>query len=199
MRIPLDRVRGGAYLMLRDDCDTDTIFPARHMTTISRSGLAGFAFEALRADPASCFNDPRRRGSPFLIVGRNFGCGSSREHAVWALADLGVRVIVGRGFADIFAQNALENGIATVVLTAGNIEMLAGAAERYMELDFDLSKKVLAVVDGPHVPFEIAEASRAQLLAGRDSIYDTLSQEREINHIEKYYLKQFPWMQVNTY
>ena len=109
-------IEGRAYPLGLRNIDTDLIIAARHLKTIRRAGLGRHAFEALRAQPGNPFDDPAYAGAPILIAGANFGCGSSREHAAWALADMGIRAVIAPTFADIFASNAFKNGIATVAL-----------------------------------------------------------------------------------
>ncbi|VXD01341.1 3-isopropylmalate dehydratase small subunit [Sphingomonas sp. T1] len=177
---PLLDAQGQAYPLNRDNCDTDTIFPAEHMKTISRVGLGQFAFETLRQEPKSAFNDVARRDAPFLVVGSNFGCGSSREHAVWAIADIGIRVILGKGFADIFAQNAAQNGIATIVLAPGLIDALAIRAEAYEPFAMSLADMVVTTASGERLPFELDADVRQRLMSGVDQIEQTLSHLSEI-------------------
>ena len=113
---PFTRVEGRAYPLPLDNIDTDLIIPAEHLKTIGRSGLGRHAFEAIRARPGNVFDDPQYAGAPIIVALDNFGCGSSREHAAWALADMGVRAVVAASFSDIFAGNAFKNGIAAVEL-----------------------------------------------------------------------------------
>ena len=109
-------IEGRAYPLGLANVDTDLIIPASHLKTVSRSGLGACAFEMLRDTPGNLFADPIFHGAPILIAGDNFGCGSSREHAAWALTDMGIRAIIAPSFSDIFSSNAFKNGIATVVL-----------------------------------------------------------------------------------
>lgn len=108
--------------------DTDLIIPAEHMKTISRSGLGVHAFETLRRTAGNVFDDPAYTGAPILLAGANFGCGSSREHAVWALADLGVRVVIAQSISGIFAGNAFRNGLLMIELSGQAVEQLMAAA-----------------------------------------------------------------------
>jgi 3-isopropylmalate/(R)-2-methylmalate dehydratase small subunit len=193
---PLSHVRGKAYAFGRDDCDTDTIFPARHMKTIARSGLGRFAFEVLRQDPGSCFNDARVHRAPFLVAGRNFGCGSSREHAVWCLADIGVRAIFAISFADIFWQNAGQNGIAAIALGEADIQRLMESAARYATIDLDLEAQVITVDGYPDFPFQIEPSLRARLMAGTDQIDETLQALESISLKEDVLRKTAPWSQL---
>src|SRR3546814_751182 len=104
-------VEGRAYPFGMKNVDTDMIIAAKWLKTISRSGLGKGAFEALRQDPENVFDNPAYAGAPIIIAGDNFGCGSSREHAAWALADMGVKAVIAPSFSDIFSGNAFKNGI----------------------------------------------------------------------------------------
>src|SRR6187549_3250086 len=108
--------RGERLSVGAKNIDTDVIIPAHWLKTVTREGLGKGAFETVRAQPGNIFDDPRYTGSPILIAGDNFGCGSSREHAAWALADMGIAAVIAPSFADIFASNAFKNGIVTVAL-----------------------------------------------------------------------------------
>ncbi len=121
---PFTRIEGRAYPLPFSNIDTDLIIPAVHLKTIRRSGLGQHAFEALRATDGSVFDDPAFQGAPIIVALDNFGCGSSREHAAWALADLGVRAVIAPSFSDIFASNAFKNGIATVELDHAAVDSL---------------------------------------------------------------------------
>jgi 3-isopropylmalate dehydratase small subunit len=107
---PISQVEGRAYPLGLKNVDTDIIIPAKWLKTISRTGLGKGAFETLRAIPGNVFDDPEYAGSPILIAGDNFGCGSSREHAAWAMADLGITAVIAPSFSDIFSGNAFKNG-----------------------------------------------------------------------------------------
>ncbi|WP_081096957.1 3-isopropylmalate dehydratase small subunit, partial [Erythrobacter donghaensis] len=121
---PIDRVEGRAIPFGRKNVDTDIIIPAQWLKTISREGLGKGAFETVRAEPGNVFDDPEFAGAPILIAGDNFGCGSSREHAAWALTDLGITAVIAPSFSDIFSSNAFKNGILTVVLPQEAVDRL---------------------------------------------------------------------------
>ena len=125
---PLTAVEGRAYPLGLKNIDTDVIIAAQHLKTIKRTGLGRHAFETLRAQPGNVFDDPAFAGAPILIAGDNFGCGSSREHAAWALADLGVRAVIAPSFSDIFSGNAFKNGIVTVSLPHEAVDRLLEVA-----------------------------------------------------------------------
>ena len=121
---PVAQVSGKAYPWGQKNVDTDVIIPAHWLKTITREGLGKGAFETVRADPDNIFDDPRYAGAPVLIAGDNFGCGSSREHAAWALGDMGIKAVIAPSFSDIFSGNAFKNGIVTVVLPQEAIDRL---------------------------------------------------------------------------
>ena len=126
---PINHVEGRAYPFGVKNVDTDMIIAAKWLKTITRSGMGKGAFEALRQNPDNVFDDPEYAGSPILIAGDNFGCGSSREHAAWALNDLGIRVVIAPSFSDIFSGNAFKNGILTVAVSQEAIDRLLEVAK----------------------------------------------------------------------
>ena len=181
---PFTRVEGRAYLLPFANIDTDLIIPAEHLKTIKRSGLGRFAFEALRKVPGNMFDDPSLSGAPILIALDNFGCGSSREHAAWALADLGVRAIIAPSFSDIFASNAFRNGIAAVELSRGAVEHLLGTSARH-RLCVDLEQMTVSSDEGLPISFTMDPFRRDCLLAGLDEIALTLADEQQIRAHEQ--------------
>lgn len=181
---PLIRVEGRAYPLPFANIDTDLIIPAVHLKTVERSGLGRHAFEVLRAASGNVFDDPRYRGAPILIAGDNFGCGSSREHAAWALLDLGVRAVIAQGFSDIFAGNAFKNGIAAVELGRGAVEALLEAAPEH-SFTVDLERQVVTSSAGHHFHFVMDGFRRECLLGGLDEIGLTLMHERDIDAYEQ--------------
>ena len=126
---PIKTVEGRAYPLGVKNVDTDMIIAAKWLKTISRVGLGKGAFEAMRQNPGNVFDNPDYAGSPILIAGDNFGCGSSREHAAWALNDMGVQVVIAPSFSDIFSSNAFKNGILTVVLPQEAVDRLMEVAK----------------------------------------------------------------------
>lgn len=188
---PFVNVTGVAVPLGRRDVDTDLIIPSRFMKTVSRRGLGAGAFAALREDPANLFDQPRYRGAPFLIAGANFGCGSSREHAVWALLDLGVRVIIAPSFADIFAGNAFKNGMLLVELAQAQVDDLIAQAA-HQDFAVDLVSQTISTPVSSHA-FAIDAFRKHCLLDGVDEIELTEAQRPEI---EAFRLKAFadqPW------
>jgi len=174
--IPLTTLTGVAAPLLRDNVDTDTIIPSREMRSTGRTGLADGLFAPWRysnadkriADPAFVLNHNAFADAPILAVGRNFGCGSSREHAVWALVEWGIRTIIGESFAPIFQQNCVRNGVLPLVLDKAAIAALAGA-----EVTIDLAAQTVRCGDMTW-PFAIDAEQRSMLLEGLDAIDLTL-------------------------
>ena len=169
---PVSMVTALPAPLLRDNIDTDAIIPSREIRSVGKTGLADGLFAAWRykagtrePDPAFILNNPRYANSAILLGGANFGCGSSREHAVWALHEYGVRVVIAPGFAPIFAGNAVRNGILPVVLDAAFVDAL---------LTVDLAAQT--VVQGARAwTFGIAAEAKAILLGGLDAIDLTLA------------------------
>ncbi len=126
--IPLIQVEGRAFPLPLNNVDTDLIIPAAYLKTTHRQGLGQHAFEALRGTAGNPFEGASYEGALILLALDNFGCGSSREHAAWALADLGIRVVIATSFSDIFSGNAFKNGIATVELERAEVERLIEAS-----------------------------------------------------------------------
>lgn len=191
---PYRTVLGRAYPFARRDVDTDLIIPAEHMKTISRSGLGAKAFETLRRVQGNVFDDPAYAGAPILLADANFGCGSSREHAVWALADLGIRVIIAPSIAGIFTGNAFRNGLLVIELSDQAVEQLMAAARRHVLLTVDLALSVVSTDEGAAFPFEIDAFRRACLLDGIDEIALTLGSVDQIAEHEAMAVRVDPWL-----
>ena len=181
---PFSRVEGRAYPLPFSNIDTDLIIPAAHLKTIRRSGLGQHAFEALRSTEGNVFADPAFRGAPIIVALDNFGCGSSREHAAWALVDLGVRAVVAPSFSDIFASNAFKNGIATVELDHAEVESLLETAKTD-SIAVDLEEMTVTSGKGDHFTFTMDPFRRDCLLAGLDEIALTLSHDDAITAYEQ--------------
>lgn len=190
---PIDRVGGTAIPFGRKNVDTDIIIPSRWLKTISREGLGAGAFESIRAEPGNVFDDPRFAGAPILIAGDNFGCGSSREHAAWALIDLGITAVIAPGFSDIFASNAFKNGILTVVLPQDAIDRLMQVATTD-PIDIDLESQTVTTPFQDRYTFEIDAFRKACLMQGMDEIGLTLSKADAISAYEARTSAERPWM-----
>ncbi len=180
---PVKLVHGRAYPLGRDNVDTDQIIAAEHLKTVSRNGLGRHAFGRLRTAPGNIFDDPVFAGAPILIAGANFGCGSSREHAVWALADLGVLAVIAAGFSDIFSANAFKNGIVTVKLEAAEIRRLMAIA---LTDAITVDVETMSVwAPGVRMTYSLDPFRRDCLLRGLDEIALTLANERAIRAYEQ--------------
>jgi 3-isopropylmalate/(R)-2-methylmalate dehydratase small subunit len=174
--------------------DTDQIIPAQHLKRIERTGFGRFAFEQWRKDPDFPLERPEYQGAAILLAGPNFGCGSSREHAPWALEDAGFRAIVAPSFADIFRNNCANIGVLTVVLPAEDVDALMRRAEREpaAELVVDLDAETLTDADGRAHRFEVDPAVKQNLLQGLDRIEQTLLHEASIAEYERHRSELLP-------
>ncbi len=183
MKRPIDVVEGRAYPLGVANIDTDLIIAASHLKTVRRSGLGRHAFAKLRTAPGNPFDRPEFCDAPILIAGSNFGCGSSREHAAWALADMGVRAIIAPSFADIFASNAFKNGIVTVALPEHAFDRLLEIARAY-PIRVDLQAMQVSAPTGDTFPFELDAFRRHCLMEGLDEIAMTLASAAAIGTYE---------------
>ena len=182
MSAGIRRIAGRAIPFGRDNVDTDLIIPAAYLKTVTRSGLGRFAFAPVRREPGNVFDDPDLAGAPILIAGENFGCGSSREHAVWALADLGVQAVIAPSFSDIFAGNAFRNGLVAVAVdAAAAARLLTLAPDNEIEVDLE-GLEVRAA--GETFPFSLDPFRRDCLMQGIDEIGLTLAHEAGIAAFE---------------
>ncbi|GAB4322990.1 MAG: 3-isopropylmalate dehydratase small subunit [Dehalococcoidia bacterium] len=188
-------VRGKAVPLSRADVDTDQIIPARYLKRIERTGFGEFLFEAWRKDPDFVLNDERFAGAPILLAGENFGCGSSREHAPWALEDYGFRVIIAPSFADIFKNNCAKIGLLTIELERDDVDALMARAEELpnSELIVDLESQTVSTADGTFVrQFEVDPFVKYTLLEGLDGVGLTLLHESDITAYEQRRTSLFP-------
>ncbi|MGE5596401.1 MAG: 3-isopropylmalate dehydratase small subunit [Hyphomicrobiales bacterium] len=182
-------VRGRAIPLNRADVDTDQIIPAQYLKRIERTGFGEFAFEQWRKDPDFVINRPEFQGAPIMVTGPNFGCGSSREHAPWALEGLGLRVLIAPSFADIFRNNCAKIGLLTVVLSQEDVDFLIARSEELpsSELVVDLQSQTVSTADGSFVRhFDIDPNVRHNLLNGLDDIGLTLQDEDKIAAFEQH-------------
>ena len=171
----IERITGTGLPLLLDDIDTDRIIPARYLRCVTFEGLGEHAFEDDRQQaPRHPFNDPRYRGGSILIAGRNFGCGSSREHAPQALMRWGIKAIIGESFAEIFFGNCTSLGIPCVIASRANLEQLAAATEADPQQDVTVDMVRLQVRFGSETfAIEMPESARSALTTGQ---YDFLGQ-----------------------
>jgi 3-isopropylmalate/(R)-2-methylmalate dehydratase small subunit len=181
--------------------DTDAIIPKQFLKTIKRTGLGKYLFYELRYDeqgkekPDFVLNKPAYRTAQILVTGENFGCGSSREHAPWALADFGIRCVIATSFADIFHNNCFQNGILPIKVSPSDLEKLLDDAKRgaNARLTVDLEKQEIRGPDGGVVRFEIDAFRRRCLLEGLDNIGLTLKRADAIADYEQRAGRTRPW------
>jgi 3-isopropylmalate/(R)-2-methylmalate dehydratase small subunit len=174
-----------AAVLDRPDVDTDQIIPKQFLKRIERTGYGEFLFYDWRQDPAFELNRPEWDGAKILLTGPNFGCGSSREHAAWALQDYGFDVIVAPSFGDIFFSNAVQVGLVPVTLPGSEVKQVMQAAAGGSELTVDLETETIADPAGRVVPFEMDAFVRHCLLNGLDAIARTLQHQAEIAAFEE--------------
>ncbi|GAB7553750.1 3-isopropylmalate dehydratase small subunit [Novosphingobium sp. 11B] len=184
---PLVTLESRAVPLLRDNIDTDAIIPSREMRSVSKDGLADGLFAGWRytaiggreIDPAFVLNQPESKGAQILLGGSNFGCGSSREHAVWALAEYGFRVVIAPSFSPIFQGNCIRNGIAPIALPREAVEQIAAGFADGTPVTIDMPscevRMGLAVF-----PFSMEDEARTMLIEGADAIELTLRHRAEI-------------------
>ena len=190
---PLREVYGRAIPFGLANVDTDVIIPAKWLKTIPRDGLGRGAFETLRADPDNLFDSDEFKGSPILLAGDNFGCGSSREHAAWALLDLGIKAVIAPSFSDIFSGNAFKNGILTVVLPQAQIDRLMVVAATD-PVHIDLEHQTVTTRFQDRFSFEIDPFRKACLLGGLDEVGLTLGRDAAITAYEHSARANMPWL-----
>lgn len=182
---PLTEVRSRTACLPFENIDTDRIIPARFLTTTERSGLGRHAFNDWRyleggvENPEFPLNKPEAQGCKILVAGRNFGCGSSREHAPWALLDYGIEAVISSEIADIFRSNSLKNGLLTIVIgEAAHKDLLSNPG---IELVIDVSDCTISKPEGSVIPFELDRFSRHCLLSGVDQLGFLLDADAEIS------------------
>jgi 3-isopropylmalate/(R)-2-methylmalate dehydratase small subunit len=199
---------GVAAPLLRANVDTDAIIPSREMKSVSKQGLAdglfaGWRYRAIggrEPDPAFVLNQPAYAGATILLAGPNFGCGSSREHAVWALAEFGIRAVIAPGFAPIFLGNCLRNGLLPARVEAGDVARLAAAVTvdpQRVRLTADLVAQCISGPEGLAIRFEIEPAAREMLLEGLDAIDLTLRSRDAIDAFVARDRVRRPWIYLD--
>jgi len=186
----------------RSNVDTDVIIPQIYLRTVKRTGLGKGLFHGLRydadgnEDPNFVLNKPAYRRAQILVAGDNFGCGSSREHAAWALLDFGIRCVIAPSFADIFYNNCFKNGILPITLPPSDIALIMGDAKRGANatLTIDLVRQTIQGPDGGEIKFEIDPFRRHCLLNGLDDIGLTLKENGKIARFEEERKSAQPWL-----
>lgn len=202
---PLVTLTARAVPLLRDNVDTDAIIPSREMKTVSKVGLGDGLFAGWRylsagdrqPDPAFVLNDPHYQGAEILLGGENFGCGSSREHAVWALAEYGFRVVIAVSFSPIFKANCVRNGIAPVALPSDVLHALAGCAERGEPVTVDVEALSVRAGDARWA-FALDDEARTMLMEGLDAIELTLKLRSRIEAFRKEDSIRRPWVYLRA-
>ena len=197
-----DTLKAVAIPLDRGNVDTDAIIPARYVKTIKRTGLGEGLFHAWRFDengkevPGFVLNADSYRGGRILVAGENFGCGSSREHAVWALMDFGIRAVIAPSFGDIFYNNGLKNGLLPVRLAPGEVHALIDRLKSSPggEISVDLPAQTVTGPDGAVYGFDIGSFPKECLIKGLDEIALTLQIEGEIGRYERDRKTKTPWL-----
>ena len=197
-----DKLTGVAAPMNMINVDTDMIIPKNFLKTIKRSGLGKNLFDEMRFDregnesPDFVLNKPAYREAKIIVAGDNFGCGSSREHAPWALLDFGIRCVISTSFADIFYNNCFKNGILPIKVTKEQLDDLMDDAERGANatLSIDLESQTIQGPDGGEVKFEVDEFRKHLLLNGLDDIGLTLQKVDKVDSFEERQNASQPWL-----
>ena len=197
-----EKFTGIAAPMPLVNIDTDMIIPKIFLKTIKRSGLGVNLFDEMRYDRQGneiadfVLNKPQYRETQILVAGDNFGCGSSREHAPWALADFGIKVIVSTSFADIFFNNSFKNGMLPIVLPQEQVDLLMKDAEKgaNARMSVDLEAQEITTSDGETIKFEVDAFKKHCLLEGLDDIGLTLEKEAAISSFEAQNATSRPWV-----
>jgi 3-isopropylmalate/(R)-2-methylmalate dehydratase small subunit len=199
---PFTLVTGKAAPMLAANIDTDVIMPKQFLKGIDRSGLDRGLFFDLRflpngePNPEFVLNQPAWQGARFMVVGPNFGCGSSREHAVWGLKQMGIRALIGSSFAGIFYDNCQRNGVLLITLQEAVLQPLGKAVSQadQAQISVDLEQQEIRLADGQVIPFQIDTLRKTALLLGLDAIGSTLQRREEIKAFEARHLQANPWL-----
>ncbi|MCC5886197.1 MAG: 3-isopropylmalate dehydratase small subunit [Gammaproteobacteria bacterium] len=207
---PFTKLMGRVLPLDKANVDTDQIIPKQFLKSIRRTGFGDNLFDAWRyldeGDPAKTpnerrinpdfvLNSPRYQGASILLARENFGCGSSREHAVWALEEYGLRVVLAPSFADIFFSNCFKNGVLPIVLEEGVIdELFRLAAGEGVELMVDLAAQVIRMPTGRTLAFEVDSFRKRCLLEGLDDIGVTLTDADAIREFEQAHRRRAPWL-----
>lgn len=195
---PIARVEGRAIPFGAKNVDTDIIIPAKWLKTITREGMGQGAFESIRANPDNVFDAPAYKGAPILLAGDNFGCGSSREHAAWALGDLGIRAVIAPSYSDIFSGNAVKNGILPVVLPQDAVDRLMEVAKEGHAIDIDLDTQTVTTPFQDRFTFDIDPFRKHCLINGLDEVSLTLVSSEAIGNFENRRAATQGWIAAGT-
>jgi 3-isopropylmalate/(R)-2-methylmalate dehydratase small subunit len=181
---PLQKVTGKVAVLDRADVDTDQIIPKQFLKRIERTGYGEFLFFDWMKDPDFELHRPEAQGASILVAGRNFGCGSSREHAPWALEDYGFRALLAPSFGDIFHTNSVKTGIAPIVLAPADLDRIRESLAEQNELTVDLESLTISAPTGLNIAFEFDPFERQCLLKGLDDVSLTLERDEAISAYE---------------
>ncbi len=202
---PFSKVEGRAAPLPIANLDTDQLIPKQFLKTVDRKGLAKGLFYDFRFDfdghakPDFVLNQPAYQGTSVLVCGENFGCGSSREHAPWALLDFGIRCVIAPSFGDIFYNNCFENGLLPVRLPADEVhELMAEARGGNHMFAVDLEAQTVTSPSGKVFAFEIHPGRKEKLLKGLDSVGETLQHKGEIDSFESRKAHLTPWLEASA-
>jgi 3-isopropylmalate/(R)-2-methylmalate dehydratase small subunit len=204
MTTPFTRVRSVAAPLPLTNVNTEVISPKDLMRAVTRKGLGWGLFRPYRFNedgtekPEFVLNRPPWRNAEILVSLENFGCGSSREHAVWALADFGIRCIVAVSFADIFLNSCLKNRLLPVTLERSEVDQVLEEAEAGAEIEVDLTTNSVTLADGRRFAFTLNELHRQRLLDGADDISETLRFGGEIDDFERAHRERQPWLSARV-
>ena len=198
-----NKLSGSAIPLRMTNVDTDMIIPKQFLKTIKRTGLGEFLFFELKYDQdgneisSFALNQDQYKGANILIASKNFGCGSSREHAPWSIADYGTKCIIAPSYADIFYNNCFKNGILPIILDEETVAKLQDTAENSLNFNIDLEKQCITFVENneqKEISFDIDPAKKNSLLEGLDDIGLTLNKSNTITDFEGIQEKRTPWL-----
>ncbi|WP_448107383.1 3-isopropylmalate dehydratase small subunit [Pseudomonas azerbaijanoccidentalis] len=199
---PFTNVSGSAAPLLAGNIDTDVIMPKQFLKGIDRKGLDRGLFFDVRflqsgePNPDFILNQPAWNEAAFLVVGPNFGCGSSREHAVWGLKQVGIRALIGTSFAGIFYDNCQRNGVLAIQLSEAQLKQIADVVSvaEMAQISVNLPEQTIELADGSVIPFELDQLRKQSLLLGLDAIGTTLQRAEQIRQFEAKHLAENPWL-----
>ena len=202
-----NKLNGNAIPLRLMNVDTDMIIPKQFLKTIKRTGLGQYLFYELKFDqnekPINSFalNQEKYKGANILIAGKNFGCGSSREHAPWSISDYGIKCIIAPSYADIFYNNCFKNGILPIILDEETVSKLQDSAENTLSFAIDLENQNISFVENnekKEISFEIDPEKKERLLKGFDDISLTLEKSEKISSFESMQKNTNPWLYGDT-